>query len=271
MLARHKSTLVVKKDYEVPWEEQRECLLSLLHGRALLRRMAAQRLREERVRGGLLSANEIIELLSSQDQENDVDFVTQISEKTRNLLQETRHMRELEHEVEKLDKKISLLVKNAGQVSAMKHYAPPSRTAASTGAEAAKISDQKMTLYSNLFYLLQTEPEYIANIMDVLEDRYNPQELNEMTETILLALYGDAFSPREEFLLLKVFKLFIDSAFQRTEKLMDFVERKAIAPMVLTYVKYYYLLLFIYFSFVIIYLIFNIDDIYFSIYLFLLF
>lgn len=63
--------------------------------------------------------------------------------------------------------------------------------------------------YSKLFYVLQANPQYLANFIFFEFDG-----VEEMIETIILTLYGYAFSAREEFLLLS----FLGSAISREIK-----------------------------------------------------
>src|SRR4051794_24029158 len=56
--------------------------------------------------------------------------------------------------------------------------------------------------YQNLFYLLQTEPKYLANLVYLMQ----PEQMESFLDTVILTLYGDAFSPREEYLILKLFQ-----------------------------------------------------------------
>lgn len=82
------------------------------------------------------------------------------------------------------------------------------------------LTSAKLEKYSNLFYLLQTEPEYLARLMETLEVylkhihcssniAQDPEDVRQLLETIIVTLYGAAFSPREEFLLLKFFQVFV--------------------------------------------------------------
>jgi len=61
---------------------------------------------------------------------------------------------------------------------------------------------QNITHYSNLFYLLQTNPKYLSKILYLV-----PSELiDKFLQTVILTLYGYAFSSREEYLILNLFK-----------------------------------------------------------------
>ena len=54
-----------------------------------------------------------------------------------------------------------------------------------------------------MFYLLQTDPKYLARCIYVI----NPQQLESFLDTVILTLFGDADSPREEFLQLSLFQV----------------------------------------------------------------
>ena len=56
----------------------------------------------------------------------------------------------------------------------------------------------KLEAYQHLFYLLQTEPRYLAKLLFL-----QPQKL---PETMVLSLYNYGSNVREEFLLLKLFR-----------------------------------------------------------------
>ena len=57
--------------------------------------------------------------------------------------------------------------------------------------------------YSNLFYLLHTEPKYLATLVYLMK----ADQMESFLDTVILTLYGDAFSPREEYLILKLFQV----------------------------------------------------------------
>jgi len=226
-----------KEDHQILWSEQKDCLIELLRSRVALRALLQKKMYNDRVAVGNLSASEILSMLEGQNEDDDTDFITQITEQKRTLMSETRKMREQEKQVEQTERKIALFIKNAGQVSALQHKPPKKKKGAEDQVAEEKMTEETLTLYSNLFYLLQTEPKYLAKIIDLLEARYKPVTINAMIETILLTLYGDAFSPREEHLLLTVFRLTIESSFASITKLDSFVELQTIGPMVLTYAK----------------------------------
>ncbi len=73
-----------------------------------------------------------------------------------------------------------------------------------TGLKALrKESRQKLDSYQHLFYLLQTEPSYLARLVFAM-----PQsKTNKFLESVVLTLYNFGANQREEYLLLKLFKV----------------------------------------------------------------
>ena len=65
-----------------------------------------------------------------------------------------------------------------------------------------KESRQKLDAYQHLFYLLQTNPEYLAKLIFVM-----PQSnTTRFMESVILTLYNYGANAREEFLLLNLFR-----------------------------------------------------------------
>ncbi len=69
-----------EEEEETPWEDVKECLLLLLESRIVLKEMIQGKLKEERIRGGLLSVNEIQDLLRIQKEDQETDWVTGMQE-----------------------------------------------------------------------------------------------------------------------------------------------------------------------------------------------
>ena len=57
------------------WVQERECLLLVLHARMLLKEMIELRLKEDRIASGQLSVEEIQNLLRSQKEDQETDWV----------------------------------------------------------------------------------------------------------------------------------------------------------------------------------------------------
>ena len=65
----------------------------------------------------------------------------------------------------------------------------------------SKESHEKLEAYQNLFYLLQTNPVYLAKLIFAM-----PQsKFTKFMESVILTLYNYASNSREEYLLVKLF------------------------------------------------------------------
>lgn len=69
-----------------------------------------------------------------------------------------------------------------------------------TSAADAMIKEN-ISLYGNLFYLLQTNPKYLAKCIFLVP----ASDVDQFLNTVTLTLYGYAFNPREEYLILNLF------------------------------------------------------------------
>jgi Ras GTPase-activating-like protein IQGAP2/3 len=82
--------------------------------------------------------------------------------------------------------------------------------------------------------LLQTEPKYLAQLVYLMV----PEQMEAFLDTVILTLYGDAFSPREEFLILRLFQLAIEKEMSVIKNVSDFLKADSVVPkMVITYNK----------------------------------
>lgn len=227
--------------------KERECILLVLEARKLLASMIAIREKqdqeawEEKIRReqldkvlhGRLSVQEIQELLQSQPEDDDSDLVNRIQELKKQLVIEIRRNHVLDRDLQKLDKRISLLIKNKGNIQDV--------IAVSKGMKSNKkrveaqdfaADPRKVENYQNLFYLLQTEPRYLARCLFLV----NEEQMDSFLETTILTLYGDAFTPREEFLILKLFQLAIQHEINSVKSLADFLSAETVVPkMVIAY------------------------------------
>jgi len=216
-----------------PWLKERECLLLVLEARMLLKEMVNLKLKQERVRNGDLSASEIQNLLRSQKEEQETDWITEIQELKRNLVSEVRRNHVLERELNKLDKRIALLIKNRGNIQEVMVASSSKKSKQGAVGKAEFISDsRKLEHYSNLFYLLQTEPKYLANLVYLM----NQENMSKFLDTVIVTLYGDAFSPREEYLILRLFQLAIQKEMSATKDVAGFLQADSVVPkMVMSY------------------------------------
>jgi hypothetical protein len=67
--------------------------------------------------------------------------------------------------------------------------------------QLSKENHVKMELYQNLFYLLQTNPSYLAKLLFALPTTNS----SKFIESVVLQLFNYGANSREEYLLLKLF------------------------------------------------------------------
>ncbi|EKM59178.1 uncharacterized protein PHACADRAFT_86001 [Phanerochaete carnosa HHB-10118-sp] len=147
----------------------------------------------------------------------------------------------LEAEVDDLDVKIALVVQNVksfeellkarrrGADSAAVHTARASVLAAhgdpfagpSTLDHAAK---RKLELYQQLFYLLQTRPEYLSRIFTRITSDRSFEKNRKLVERVTLTLFGYGQDRREDYLLLKLFQTAIQDEIKSAAKIEDVIK-----------------------------------------------
>ncbi|KAJ5074670.1 patterned expression site [Anaeramoeba ignava] len=133
-------------------------------------------------------------------------------------VKEIRQTHDLQSDVQKLDRKISLLVKNRLSIEEIDSQSSKQNKHEKTSK--ALIPPQYLIHYQYLFYLLQTEPKYLARTLFYIR----PNELEGFVQTMILTLYGYAFSPREEYLLLRLFTLSIREQIFKQKKASEFTK-----------------------------------------------
>lgn len=222
-------------DDKILFYKERECLLLLLEARKLLASMVAKkeeetaravrekrrREQEEKKRTGRLNVQEIQDMLQNSPDEDDYDMVSEIQELKKQLVISMRQNHKLERDLAKLDKRIALLIKNRTNLQDV--IAASKGLKSQKKGEITQMDPKKLENYQALFYLLQTEPRYLARCVYMI----NPQQLESFLETVILTLFGDQYSPREEYLILSLFKLSMEKEIGAIKALGDFIGGQA--------------------------------------------
>jgi len=229
--------------FDVPdevWLQERRCLLMLLEARMLLRELVEYKVKMMRVASGNLTISEIQNLLALySENDDDADFISEIQELKRQLVAGVRSNHALEQDLGKLDTRIALLIQNRTSIQeidrAMKKKKALDETSSATVASQDFSSNKKMMEgYSNLFYALQVEPRYLAKIARVVP----ASKMDVFIELLLLTLYGDSYSPREEYLILQLFKHSMENEIATLKQGSDLLQTDSVVPkMVLSYNK----------------------------------
>lgn len=152
-------------------------------------------------------------LLNAFKVENDSDNLIEKIQKLREeLIKQIRENTRIEENVREKDRKIALLAENRydaetilNQRGGIVGYFQRRRQEKINNSNDDKkdkfnIKDY-VDHYSSLFYLLQTNPKYLAKCLFLVPSR----DMDQFMQTVTLTLYGYAFSPREEYLILNLF------------------------------------------------------------------
>jgi len=91
------------------------------------------------------------------------------------------------------------------------------------------VSPEKLAAYGELFYLLQTEPRYLAKTLFLLQ----PAQVEEFLNNTIITLYGEAFAPREEFLILSLFQAAMEQEINVVKTAADFLTPDSVVPKLL--------------------------------------
>ncbi|XP_028515761.1 GTPase-activating protein [Exaiptasia diaphana] len=92
----------------------------------------------------------------------------------------------------------------------------------------------KRQRYGNLFYLLQTEPYYLAQLTRIV----SLNEIDSLLQPVMFSLYGNQYEAREEYLLLSMFELALKYEFDECENFNSLLRANtAISRMMTTYTR----------------------------------
>jgi len=140
------------------------------------------------------------------------------------IVKEIRHNQQLEKEINEMDIKIGLLVKNrltlTDVVTASKKLKKGGEVVPKNRGlkELSKESREMLESYQHLFYLLQTNPKYLAKLLFTM-----PQNnCTKFMESVVLTIYNYGTNSREECLLLRLFENALKEEVQRkVDKVQD--------------------------------------------------
>ncbi|KAI8810415.1 hypothetical protein BJ742DRAFT_747546 [Cladochytrium replicatum] len=169
------------------------------------------------------------------DSDNDFEEELELERLRQLVIKMIRENLQTESELSELDTKISLLVKNRISLEEVIHLT--SKKARIALSESNLLSDDglkhnpfaardkesraKVEHYQNLFYLLQTQPIYLARLMFIL-NKTSGGVVTKLLENIVLTLYGYAQNTREEYLFLNLIKAAIKIEIDEISDLGEF-------------------------------------------------
>ncbi|KAG6837380.1 hypothetical protein H0H93_010538 [Arthromyces matolae] len=114
----------------------------------------------------------------------------------------------LERDVRYLDSRIALLIQNR---MALDEQREVERTLEEVDPTEGHYPDERrLQQYSNLFFLLQSEPRHVAALCRLV----SLSEIDTLLQTVMFTLYGNQYESREEHLLLTMFQSVLSAQFE---------------------------------------------------------
>ncbi|KAL1924088.1 uncharacterized protein VTP21DRAFT_7123 [Calcarisporiella thermophila] len=167
--------------------------------------------------------------------DNNLDFEEELAIETcrEKVVRLIRENRSLDSHLNELDLKIGMLVKNRATIDEVYKLSKKQcrrmsqAIAISKSAQDSfsfkgmdKESRRRLELYQQLFYLLQTQPQYLSRLLFVLNQS---DRVKKTVETTMLTLFGYAQNTREEYLLLKLLQSCIREELKSIENIQEFM------------------------------------------------
>uniref|UniRef100_A0AAX7U9V2 IQ motif containing GTPase activating protein 2 n=1 Tax=Astatotilapia calliptera TaxID=8154 RepID=A0AAX7U9V2_ASTCA len=129
-----------------------------------------------------------------------------------------RSNQQMEKDLNLMDIKIGLLVKNRITLQVAKFLYLLSNRLGIKGLSKGK--RRKLEAYQHLFYLLQTNPSYLAKLIFQMPQNKSTKFM----DTVIFTLYNYASNQREEYLLLKLFKTALEEEINsKVDQIQDIV------------------------------------------------
>ena len=182
------------------------------------------------------------------DSDHDFEDEIEVERLRRLVVRNIRETQTLENDVAELDTKIALLVKNKigieelikaknergllGQRDAAAALARRNSVLVAAGDPFAdqtldRSARRKLELYQELFYALQTRPEYLARLFARVGKLEMSDKHKRQMEKIVLTLFGYAQKSREEYLLLKLFQRCVTEELSLVSTVQEFIRGNA--------------------------------------------
>ena len=152
------------------------------------------------------------------DSDFDFDEEVEFERLRKTVVQHVRQNETADQYIQQLDIKIALLVKNKitldEVVKHQKHFGGAAGSLLNSAELSSKDpydlkalnknSRRKLEHYQELFFLLQTQPQYLARLLRRLREQAPVEKESERTKHLMMGLFGYAQKRREEYYLIKL-------------------------------------------------------------------
>jgi len=214
-----------------------QCLLLVLEAQMLLRELAEYQKSPSASDRLFSDIREQLAKLNFGD-DDEADLLAKIQKLRNDLVSGFARNETLEKDQKKLEHTIGLLIQHRASIYELDRakYNKQKKNQNQITTELAPIhKDPSLKAhYSNLFYLIRTEPRYIAKLAYLIPN--NKKEQEQFANVIILRLYANAFSPLEEFLLLDLLTAALEKEVSMVDTIDEFVSSEnVVARMIISY------------------------------------
>lgn len=185
-----------------------------------------------------------------RDSDNDYKDEIRLEHLRREIVEKMRSNKAVEAEVNKLELKLGLLIKNKitlDEIDRERRAAPiafgsvhhrgtldrngrmnSANGETTDGADPFSLSSldaataRKLEAYQELFYLLQTRPDYLGRVFGLIDQGQLGTGPRDVVERATLILFGYAQQEREEFLLVKLLQRCMADSVRSLRSLREF-------------------------------------------------
>jgi len=164
------------------------------------------------------------------------ELLKRIKELREELLKGYTRNNQLQEKYKEVEKTISLLVRNHTSIVAIDRARKKKQQGAAKTENTQTTfhrNRHNMALYGNLFYLLRTEPHYLATLSNLVD----PKHRKEMSQLIILTLFTNAFSPTQELMLLRLISTSVSYDIKSSGTLNEFVDNSPSIDLIIYYNK----------------------------------
>ncbi|KAG8700309.1 glyceraldehyde-3-phosphate dehydrogenase 1 [Ceratobasidium sp. 395] len=166
--------------------------------------LSSRRLTNRTTQGGRYSVTALFSMAAEQDVEIEDDLARaqkRLRDLKSRISSQSKKNFVLERDVRYLDSRIALLIQN--RMALDEQHEVEQHLEEHDATEGSFPDDRKLTQYSNLFFLLQSEPRHIASLCRLV----SLAEIDTLLQTVMFTLYGNQYESREEHLLLTMFQI----------------------------------------------------------------
>lgn len=178
----------------------------------------------------LSTVKNFVHLLNDSDLDFEQEF--NLEQKRKKVVDEVRKNEMLEQFIQQLDVKIALLLKNKitlDEVIRHRNKGVTGNMDTNSGRDTFnfnalnKTSRKRLELYEGMFYILQTQPSYLARLLGRLRQNVLSEKEARDIEGLLMTLFGYGHKPREEFFMLQLISRCIKEDMAVCESSSDFL------------------------------------------------